>query len=218
MKSAHTILIAMTIVLVSSCNDSSSTSKETETSKTDTVVTTATAPATNAPVVDSAVTTTHKTATGKTFTVTESHPKGASLSNITVKFNGSADSTLKVELNDVDPINKVMTYDLDSDGFEEVYIVTVSAGSGSGAHIYGYASNKDKSMSEIFVPAVEEKDLAKGGNFEGYEGHDQIELVENSLMRNFPIKAPNVTTRSVNYKMKKGEAGYKLVVKNSTAF
>ena len=157
-----------------------------------------------------------KTHTGKVITITETHPQGASLSNISVAFTGTTGSA--VTYTDVDPINKVLLGDLDANGFDEIYIVTINAGSGSYGNVIGVASNKDKSLSMITFPEVGEKDLKKGGNFEGYQGHDEFEIVENSLSRRFPIKSPNAKMRSINYKMKAGEAGFVLYIKNSTAF
>jgi len=120
--------------------------------------------------------------------------------------------------NDVDPISKVLVGDLDANGFDEIYVITTAAGSGSYGNIYGIASNKDKSVSIISIPKVSEEDLKKGGNFEGYEGHDEFEIVENSLSRRFPVKGEGVTMRAINYKLKPGEASYVLYIKNSTAF
>ncbi len=166
--------------------------------------------------VTKAVTREYKTQTGKTITVTESHPQGQSLSNIIVAFAGNAASEMK--FTDMDPINKVLVGDLDANGFDEIYIITTGAGSGSYGNVIGIASLSDKSLSQITVPAVEEKEMKKGGNFEGYQGHDEFEIIENSLARRFPIKAPNATMRSINYKLKAGEASFILYIKNSTAY
>ena len=158
----------------------------------------------------------YKTGTGKIITVTETHPTGASLSNISVAFKGKPASA--VQFTDVDPINKVLMGDLDANGFDEIYIITLSAGSGSYGNVIGLASLADKSLSPIYIPPVEEKDMKKGGNFEGYTGHDEYEIIENSLARRFPIKGTGVTKRSINYKMKAGEAGFVLYIINSTAY
>jgi hypothetical protein len=69
---------------------------------------------------------------------------------------------------DRDPISDVFTADLDGNGFDEIYIVTTAAGSGSYGTILGFASNKDKSLSMIHFPEVREGDET----FEGYMGHD----------------------------------------------
>jgi hypothetical protein len=163
------------------------------------------------------VTTEYKTKTGKIFVVTESHPTGMSLSNISVGFKGG-DSLSQMPYNDVDPISKVLVGDLDANGFDEIYIITTAAGSGSYGKVFGVSSNSDKSVSMISIPEVTEEDMKKGGKFEGYEGHDEFEIVENSLARRFPIKGDGVKMRAINYKLKAGENSYLLYIKNSTAF
>ena len=157
-----------------------------------------------------------KTNTGKIIVVSESHPQGQSLSNISIAFSGDPGSEIKYK--DVDPINKVLVDDLDANGFSEIYIITVNAGSGSYGNVIGLASLSDKSLSQITVPPVEENDLKKGGKFEGYEGHDEFVIIENSLSRTFPIKSANATKRAINYKLKAGEAGFRLFIKTSTAY
>jgi hypothetical protein len=159
------------------------------------------------------VTREYKTKTGKVITVAESHPQGQSLSNISVAFAGDAASEMK--FTDVDPINKVLVGDLDGNGFDEIYIITISAGSGSYGNVIGVGSNSDKSLSLVFIPPVEEKDLDKGGKFTGYEGHDEFEITGNSLVRTFPVKAAKPTKRAIHYQMKAGEAGYLLFIKTS---
>ncbi len=155
----------------------------------------------------------YKTRTGKTILVSESHPLGQSLSNISVAFAGDPASEMK--FTDVDPINKVLIGDLDGNGFDELYIITVSAGSGSYGNVIGLASNSDKSLSQITFPPVEEKDLKKGEKFAGYEGHDEFEIIENSLARTFPIKTAKAAKRAIHYKLKPGETGYLLYMKSS---
>lgn len=153
----------------------------------------------------------YKTKTGKIITVAETHPQGASLSNISVAFKGNPGSAM--QFNDVEPVNKILLADLDGNGFDELYIITVSAGSGSYGNVIGVASNKDKSLSQINFPEVGENDLKKGAAFEGYEGHDLFEIKENSLVRSFPVKTPKATNRVIKYKLKAGEADFQLVIR-----
>jgi hypothetical protein len=200
------------VSVIASCNNEGK--KEERASPEDTAAAVTEAPAYVPPAP---VTTEYKTKSGKVFTVTESHPVGMSLSNISVGFK-DADSLSRMPFTDVDPISKVLVGDLDANGFDEIYVITTAAGSGSYGNIYGVASNKDKSVSIISVPKVSEEDIKKGGNFEGYEGHDEFEIVENSLARRFPVKGEGVTMRAINYKLKPGEASYVLYIKNSTAF
>jgi hypothetical protein len=210
MKKIH-FLIALSIALAS-CNN--------EVKKEETVSAPDTAIAVNEPAAylpPAPVTTEYKTKTGKIVTVTEAHPVGMSVSNITIGFK-DADSLSRMAYNDVDPINKVLVGDLDANGFDEIYVITTGAGSGSYGNVYGVSSNSDKSVSMITIPEVTEADMKKGGKFEGYEGHDEFEIVENSLARRFPIKGDGVKMRAINYKLKKGENSYVLYIKNSTAF
>jgi hypothetical protein len=152
----------------------------------------------------------YKTKTGKIIMITETHPQGASLSNITVAIKGVRGSV--VPFTDVDPINKVLVADLDKDGYSELYIITLNAGSGSYGNVIGLASNKDKSLSMITFPEVSENDLKKGAKFEGYNGHDVYEIKDNFLVRTFPVKTPKAGNRVIRYKLKTREAALLLVI------
>ena len=109
-------------------------------------------------------------------------------------------------------MNRVLVADLDGDGFSEIYIITLSAGTGSYGNVIGLASLRDKSLSMITFPEVGEGDLKKGAKFEGYEGHDLYEINQNTLVRTFPVKAPKPAKHVVKYRLKAGEASLKLVI------
>lgn len=119
---------------------------------------------------------------------------------------------------DSDPLMNAFLADLDKNGFEEIYLVTSSAGSGSYGTIYGYSSNNDKSISPIYVAPIDEKELSAGGLFEGYMGHDSIYLDQGKLMRKFPIYTegdanccPTGGQATITYTLKAGEASWKLI-------
>ena len=103
--------------------------------------------------------------------------------------------------------------DLDVNGWPELYVFTRSAGSGSYGSVIGQAVNEGKSLSAIFLPDItEDATLA-----EGYMGRDEFAVVENSLVRRFPIyaagdinAAPSGKTRQVKYTLAAGEAGWLL--------
>jgi hypothetical protein len=184
------------------CNTS-----QTETAKTDSVApvapeTAATPPAPEAPVAPVAPKE-YKTKTGKIFLVEETHPTGMSLSTVKVGFAGDSAS---YTLSDIDPISNSFLADLNTDGFEELYLVSTAAGSGSYGKIYGYASLRDKSIGMVNLPDLTENDMAKGGKFEGYEGHDEYEVAGSNLLRKFPVKGDKPGTRVVTYKLVPGEA------------
>jgi hypothetical protein len=155
-----------------------------------------------------------KSKTGKVFLFAESHPRGMSLSDISVRF--ADDKNSEFTASDLDPVSKVLLADLDNNGFDELYIFTTAAGSGSYGKVHGYASLKDRSLGMVNMPEPSEKDMAKGGNFEGYEGHDEFDIINNELIRVFPVKSDKGTKRTITYKMVPGEAMYQLVIKSST--
>ncbi len=213
-KMKKILLISAVSVSLFACNNAEN--KEATTEKKDSAVVTTTATTGTDSSATAPSTKEYKTKTGKTFVVVTTHPEGASLSNIKVTLKEVPGSEMSFDK--VDPINKVMVDDLDADGFDEIYISTTSAGSGSYGNLYGVASNKDKSVSGVYMPTVEQADMAKGKHFEGYEGHDDFQIIENSVVRTFPIKADKATKRQVNYKMKAGEATFLFYIKNSTAY
>ncbi len=105
--------------------------------------------------------------------------------------------------------------DLNMDGFPEVLIYTRSAGSGSYAQVMGFSVNNGKSMSQISFPNIQDNPKAN----EGYMGHDEFALVENTLVQRFRIykegdtnNKPTGNYRQIQYKMKNGEASRKFVV------
>jgi hypothetical protein len=111
-------------------------------------------------------------------------------------------------------ITGVEVEDLNADGYPEVYVYVTSAGSGSYGSLIAYASNRNRSISPIYLPPLEDDpDAAKG-----YMGHDRFVVGEGALVRNFPIykegdtnAAPTGGTRQIQYRLRAGEAGWKLV-------
>jgi hypothetical protein len=156
----------------------------------------------------------YETRSGKSLFIEESHPLGLSLSTIHLKSSGFEHDLTEI-IEDSDPIQTVYVADLDKNGFDEFYIITTSSGSGSYGNIIAFASNRDKSLSMIHFPGVEEGDEL----FTGYMGHDQFQLSENVLIRSFPIYLPsdnntNPTggTREIVYKLFPGEASWQLKI------
>ena len=117
------------------------------------------------------------------------------------------------DLGEVDPIEEVFLSDLDGDGFEEIYITTRSAGSGSYGGIYGFASNRDKSVSEIYIPGPEDLPGDIAAFFKGYRGHNRFHVKDGILTNEFPVYAesdsnakPTQNRRTLFYSLKLGEA------------
>ena len=90
-------------------------------------------------------------------------------------------------------------------------IYVTSAGSGSYGSLVAYSANKKKSLSEIYIPDIHDDKAAS----KGYMGHDEFRVVENTLVRRFPVYKENDTNskatggmRQIQYKLKAGEAGW----------
>jgi len=160
---------------------------------------------------------TYHTKTGKTIIISETHPAGQSLSTIEISTKGFEHNYPEV-YEDRDPISDVFVADLDGNGFDEIYIITRSAGSGSYGTVLGFASNKDKSLSMINFPQIQENDE----NFKGYMGHDTFKIEDRKLVRIFPIynegdtnQHPTGGTRKLVYGLYPGEAMWQLKVDKS---
>lgn len=105
--------------------------------------------------------------------------------------------------------------DLDGDGWPEVYVYVSSAGSGSYGSLVAYAVNKGKSATPIYLPPLEADTTASAG----YQGHDEFRIVENRLVRRYPVysesdtnAAPSGGTRQIQYRLTAGEAGWLLEI------
>jgi len=159
----------------------------------------------------------YKTKTGKTIIISETHPVGQSLSTIEISTKGFEHNYPEV-YEDRDPISDVFVADLDGNGFDEIYIITTSASSGSYETVLGFASNKDKSLSMINFPEIQKGDE----NFEGYMGHDTFKIEDQKLVRTFPIynegdtnQHPTGGTQKLVYGLYSGEAMWQLKLEKS---
>lgn len=140
---------------------------------------------------------------------------GSSLNTLTLTPIGMEldNSTVEVELDGTAYLAELA--DLDSDGWPEVYLYVSSAGSGSYGSLVAYAVNKGKSATPVYLPPLDsDAEIIKG-----YQGHDEFRVVENRLVRRFPLyregdsnSAPSGGTRQVQYRLVAGEAGWQLAV------
>ncbi len=138
--------------------------------------------------VESDVTTTeYLTHSGKHLTLNEVKSGGASIRKLEVIAKGYTERDDTIGFGDTDPVFKVLQTDLDSDGFEELFIITQSTGSGSYGTIFGIGSYLDKHISAIYIPEVTENDTRSGGLFEGYMGHEKYEVEDEFIVCKFPF-------------------------------
>jgi hypothetical protein len=99
--------------------------------------------------------------------------------------------------------------DLNSNTLPEIYVYVQSAGSGSYGQLVAYSVVNGKQLSPIYLQEL------TGPAAKGYQGHDQFRVVENCLVRRFPIyKAGDSNAkasgglRQICYKLKNGEASW----------
>jgi hypothetical protein len=112
-------------------------------------------------------------------------------------------------------VTRAEVADIDVDGSPEIYVF-LSADDGGG--LVGYAANKRKSLSEIYLRPI--TDDAK--NRIGYQGHDEFAVLENRIGQRFPVNGadgkPTGKMRQLQYRLAPGEAGWQLVVDRVTEF
>jgi len=144
-----------------------------------------------------------------------------SLQELTVLPYGLTRDNSKVVAEIEGSVTKAEIGDLNADGFPEVLIFTTSAGSGSYGNVIGFSVNNGKSVSQIAFPNISNNPKAN----KGFMGHDEFEIVENTLVQRFRIYNPqdlnNKPTggyRQIQYKLKKGEAMRKFVIDKIVEF
>ena len=141
-------------------------------------------------------------------------PNASSLNTLTISPKGLTGDNKPITREIDGTVTGAQVGDLNHDGSPEVYVFTTSAGSGSYGSVVGYAANKRKSLTEIFLPPLEADKAA----VKGYMGHDKFELAEGKLVRRFPIYLPEDTNaqptsgklRQIQYRLVAGEAGWVL--------
>jgi len=118
------------------------------------------------------------------------------------------------------PVEGVVTgaeaADLNNDGFPEVYVYINTADKSARGSILAFASNRNLSLSPIYLPSLSEI----GKDAVSYTGRDEFSVVENRLMRRFPLVSRNGVQRyrQIQYKLAAGEAGWTLKVDRVDSF
>ena len=112
-------------------------------------------------------------------------------------------------------VTRAEVADLNADGSPELYVYVRSAGSGSHGSLVAFSANHRKSLSEIVLPAMADTPAAA----RGYLGHDDFAVVEQTLVRRFPVyrdgdpnSAPSGGVRQLQYKLRQGEATWQLML------
>jgi hypothetical protein len=140
---------------------------------------------------------------------------GSSLNTLTLSSIGLAVSNEAQEIELDGTAYLAELADLDSDGWPEVYVYVSSAGSGSYGSLVAYAVNNGKSATPIYLPPMDANVEASAG----YQGHDEFRVVENRLVRAYPVydegdtnASPSGGMRQIQYRLLAGEGGWKLEI------
>jgi hypothetical protein len=146
---------------------------------------------------------------GVTFQVET--PNDSSINPVAVRAMAGEETFAEEGMEADGAVMGVEVGDLNADGYPEVYVYVTSAGSGSYGSLIAYASNRNRSISPIYLPPLEDDPEAT----RGYMGHDRFVVGEGALVRNFPIykegdtnAKPTGGTRQIQYRLK---AGWQLV-------
>ena len=96
--------------------------------------------------------------------------------------------------------------DMNSDGVPEI-LAFMYSGPNQKGNMIGYSCNGKKSMNQIYFPGIENAS-AEAAN--GYNGYDDLAIVERSLVQRFPVFQNGQRTgktRQIQYKLANGENG-----------
>jgi hypothetical protein len=103
--------------------------------------------------------------------------------------------------------------DINADQSPEIYVYVRQPGPQARGALVAYSANNKKSLSEIYLPPLTEHK----GAIAGYNGHDDMAVLEGVLGHRFPIfgkdgesSSRTGKTRQLQYKLVPGEAGWVL--------
>lgn len=98
--------------------------------------------------------------------------------------------------------------DIDGDNSPEVFLYMANSRNEE-ITLIGYSCNARKSMSQVYLPPLTEKDQAN----QGYMGEDEYGFGENAFIRRFPVykiengsKQTTNKVRQIQYRLQMGEA------------
>lgn len=148
------------------------------------------------------------TQTGKKWLIHQTPMNDPAYVSVAVESQGFTHDQAPVDLGEIDPVIQVRLADLDKDGFEELYIITQSAGPETFGTIYGFYSDGDKDILLISYEGASPYTMKEGGPFEGYQGGDTFLLNANTLVDTFKALLPEsslAVTKKVHYKLVREE-------------
>jgi len=148
---------------------------------------------------------------GDGFSVRLSSPNKVDSNTLTLAPSGLRADNSPVTRGVEGLVTRAELNDIDGDGAPELLVWLVRPGSGFYGSVIAYSTNRRKSLSEIWIAPPEPGDLA------GYRGQDEFEVVQHTFVRRFPVfragdtkTMPTGGIRQFQYRLRKGESGWKL--------
>jgi len=158
-----------------------------------------------------------KTATGKEWVVHQTPMLDSSIVNVRVVANGFPGDSLLFDFGEIDPVIGLHTEDLDLDGFQELYIVTQSAGLEHYGTIYGLYPDQDQSVTVISYEGATPYTMKEAEPYAGYRGQDQFRFEKGLLTNVVPVyraedtdAQPTGGTRTIRYELVKDPVAVQL--------
>jgi len=202
-------LLAFILLMVMSCNNSPKNNAETVEAKTDSTIVTESSKGFS------------KTLELQGFTFDVRTTGEGSIQQLAIQPHGLKMDNSEIELEIDGSVNNAEIADLNADGFPEVLVYTVSAGSGSYGNVIGYSVNEGNSMSAISFPQVADNPKAN----KGYMGHDEFAIEASALIQRFKLYTesnnntnPTGKTRRIQYSLKGDAGARKFVVDKITEY
>jgi hypothetical protein len=156
---------------------------------------------------------------GITFAVVATQSGGKTVLTITPSGLNATNEPAAHEIDGT--VVRAEVADIDGNTDPEIYVYTVSKDAEKRGGVIAYAVNKKKSMTPIYIPPIAED--AK--NSIGYGGGDESAVVETTFVTRFKIHEgsgaaarPTEKWRQLQYKLKPGEAGWKMVLDQVVEF
>lgn len=132
-------------------------------------------------------------------------------SKVTITPSGLKNSNDPQSVEGEGKLTKTILEDVNGDNIPELFLVFTGEGSGSYGQVKAFSTNGGKSLTDIIV------DEPPAADMQGYMGHDEFEVMENTFVRRFPVYKPGDTNakptggwRQIQYKLKSGEAAWHL--------
>lgn len=135
------------------------------------------------------------------------------IQTLTIQIEGLEKNDQNIDLEIDGMVVNAEIEDLNSDGYPEILIYTVSSGSENYGNVIGYSVTNEKSISPIYFPEISQNPRIN----KGYMGHDNFAIVEANLNRSFQLftkgdsALPTGYIRQIRYVLVDGEDSKKFV-------